>query len=58
MIPIFVSVAQQPNSGLDRLSFEVYRRTNTQQDSSKQVIGLSQWPLPSQHLINTIDEHP
>ena len=56
----FLSVAQQPNSSLDRLIVVVsrshtIRQTDTRQDSSERVIGSSQRPLPdnTQHSQQT-----
>jgi hypothetical protein len=61
---IFFSVAQQPNSGLDRLTVAVSRshtirhththtHTHIRYDSSKRVISSSQRPLPTQQIQET-----
>ena len=63
----FVSVGQQPKSGLGRIIVEAFRshtirhthaRTHTWYDSSKPAIGPSHRPLPKQHKTNTRYEHP
>jgi hypothetical protein len=67
----FFSVAQQPNSGLGPPIVEVSRshtirhtharariHTHIRQVFSEQVISPSQRLLPTQHTINTRDEHP
>jgi hypothetical protein len=53
-------LAQQPNTGLGRLFCESHTHTDThtRQNSSEQVIGPSQRPLPTQHTANTGDRHP
>jgi hypothetical protein len=58
-------VAQQPNSGLDRLTVVVsrlrtintYARTHARLESSERAISLSRRPLSTQHT-NKRDEHP
>lgn len=53
---LLISVAQHPNSGLDRLTVEVVRQhtiTHTTRQSSERVISPSQRPLPTQHIANT-----
>jgi hypothetical protein len=60
--PLFISMAQQQNSGLGRLNAQVYishtiRHTYTRYASSRRVISSSQMPLPGQHVTHTRDEH-
>ena len=68
---LLFSVAQQPNSDPGRLVVVVFRfnkikhrqththtHTHTRYDPSVQVISSSQKPLPTQHITNTMDEHP
>ena len=59
----FFPVAQQSNSGIGRLIFEVithsktHTYTHTRQDSSGRMISSSQRPLPIQQTTHIKDEH-
>ena len=53
----YLSVAQQPKSGLDGLILKFQYHRHMRYESPQRVISSSQTPLPAQHTIDTRDEH-